>query len=114
MGGRSPGSASRGLVGAPGAKKACTKHVEPYNRTRFALPKGTSKSAPGMRFIIGFYILYVFFEICLEIVKNEKSYTTTRFAPLKDVLVKGSGIGAVIRFYMFYKLRRNACGNCRN
>ena len=106
MGGRSPGSASRGLVRAPGAKKACTKHVEPYNRTRFALPKGTSKSAPGMRFIIGFYILYVFFENCVEVVKSEKSYTTVRSAPLKNVLVEGAGIGAVIRFYSFYKFSR--------
>ena len=114
MGGRSPGSASRGLVRALGAKKACKKHAKPYSRTRFASPKGTSKSGPRMRFIIRFYILYVFFEICVEVMKNEKSYTTTRFAPLKDMLVKGSGIGSAIGFYMFYKLRRNARGNCRN
>ena len=96
MNGQSTGFASRGTVRVAGAKKASTKHVEPYNRTRFALPKGTSKSAAGMRFLIGFYILYVFFENCVGIVKSEKSYTTVRFGPLKDVLVKRAGIGAVM------------------
>ena len=114
MSGQSAGFASRGMVRVAGAKKTCTKHVESHNRARSALPKGTSTSGLRMRFIMGFYILHVFFEICVEIVKNEKSYTTTRFAPLKDVLVKGTGIGTAIGFYMFYKLRRNACGNCRN
>ena len=99
--GQSTGFASRRTLRVAGAKKASTKHVEPYNRTRFALRKGTSKSAPGMRFIIGFYIFHVFFENCVEIVKSEKSYTTVRFGPLKDVLVKGAGIGAVIGFYTF-------------
>ena len=111
--GRDGGSKSRirvaGLVRAPGAKKACTKHVEPYNRTRFALPKGISQSGPRMRFIIGFYILYVFFEICVEVTKNEKSYTTTRFAPLKDVLVKGSGIGTAIGFLQFLQVSKKVC-----
>ena len=59
-----------------------------------------------MRFIIGFYILYVFFENFVEVAENEKSYTTTRFAPLEDVLVKESGIGAVIGFYNFGKFPR--------
>ena len=108
--GRGGGSKSRirvaGLVRAPGAKKACKKHVKPYNRTRFASPKGTSKSAPGMRFIIGFYILYVFCQNLVAVVKIEKCHTTVRFGPLKAVLVKGAGVGAVIRFYNLYNFSR--------
>ena len=56
-----------------------------------------------MRFTIAFYILYVFFENCVEVVKSDKSHTTVRSAPLKNVLVEGAGIGAVLRFYSFYK-----------
>ena len=72
----------------------------------FASPRGTSKSAAGMRFLIGFYILYVFFENYVEIAKSEKSYTTVRFGPLKDVLVRGAGIGAVVGCYTFHKFSR--------
>ena len=54
-----------------------------------------------MHLIVEFYILPVFSEILVEVVKSEKSYTTARSAPLKDVLTKGAGIGAVIGFCSF-------------
>ena len=93
----------RGASRAPGAKKACKKHVKPYKRTRFASLKDALFLAPGMRTVIRNYIFNAFWKKFVEFTKSEKSYTTVRSAPLKDVLVKGAGIGAATRFYTFKK-----------